>query len=137
VPSAITSCERTDPATRIQSQAGGTPLNWLLQSGDSMSPGVRPGDEVGYRPGLAGPLSDGLHVLLPVSTVGPATGLTPLVRRCHRRLDGLIEVACDNPLYPERERYREGASGHLTAIRAEGCDVEVVGRVIELRTRLE
>lgn len=60
----------------------------------------------------------------------------PAVRRVLRRLDGALDILCDNPAYRSQTVRASNRDGFVRDIASDGAPVRVAGRVaVHLRTR--
>jgi Peptidase S24-like len=64
------------------------------------------------------------------------SGDPPAVRRVLRRLDGSLDILCDNPAYRSQTVRVSSHDGHVRDVASDGAPVRVAGRVaVHLRTR--
>ncbi len=121
------------PGTGKAAEPAAAAEAWIEVGSDAMAPTVQRGDAVRLAPEEGAPLEDGLHA---VALDGAAAAGDIRIRRLSRRLDGSLELCCDNPLYAERVRCREVEPGKLLAQLPDAPALRVVGRVIEIRRLL-
>jgi hypothetical protein len=110
--------------------------DWITVHGDAMAPTLKAGDQVALQRWGEDLPQDGIYALAAVDPVTGATGPATL-RRVLRRLDGCVELSCDNPLCAERAIYVQQGPRRLGAPDGSSMAVVVLGRVCERRHRLD